>query len=573
VQVKHRIGSPKPATRVWLAVGIAVLAAWAAYTWWRCLTELSSLYHPFPAWDYWRVVYYLERYRALDLRVLWIQHNEHRIIFPELFFAADMILFRGRQLFPVVCSAAFYFSSWVLLCYCFANLPIAIPLRASAILLTAVVIGWRGAAVVLADPFLLQWTLLGFCVVTALDELYDSRHSRRSLLHLSASAALGVVATYTSANGICIWPVLVAAALALRISFARICALTVVAAVSVGCYFVGYQAGQLELARIFEHPLHTVLFVGAFVGMPFGAIKGPLFGPITGLVGIGVVLSLAAVAWRRDLFRFQFVFISISSYAFVILTALMIAAGRMKLEESRFTSAEAARYLCVPLLAWTIAILLAIGLAGCTQRRITSSVLVCSIVALLIAVGFPKLRWWLRYEREFYANEQLASLALANGLKNTRIARRIFPDPGFVSANLPNIRDRGLAIFSTGVFNLIGKPISAAGRPPLEGTAVGAITYAAFISGGVEVAGWASKPGWIILAGPSGRILGLGKHLSAGLPYDAPQSLKQHSGVWFGFARTSVNPIYATAYLLSDGCLFPLNSETMIAPAFTDRWK
>lgn len=73
---------------------IYCLAAWLAFTLYGTVQRLMALYVPIPMGDYWRVPESLKAYQTLQLGVFWKQHNEHRIVFPEIFFALDMLFAR-----------------------------------------------------------------------------------------------------------------------------------------------------------------------------------------------------------------------------------------------------------------------------------------------------------------------------------------------------------------------------------------------------------------------------------------------------------------------------------------------
>src|SRR6185437_15530111 len=104
-----------------------------------------------------------------DLRVLWQQHNEHRIVFPEIIFAVDMLLAHGRQILPLAFSFTCYFGTWVVISWTvLSDRSLPWTIRYTAILLSGVVIGWQGSAIALGMPFLLQWTLTQFASVLAL---------------------------------------------------------------------------------------------------------------------------------------------------------------------------------------------------------------------------------------------------------------------------------------------------------------------------------------------------------------------------------------------------------------------
>src|SRR5579884_2515035 len=66
----------------WMA--LAVVAALFVTNWAVTLRAIHDLYLTIPFWDYWRVPQHLSDIQHFDFRFLWSQHNEHRIVFPEI---------------------------------------------------------------------------------------------------------------------------------------------------------------------------------------------------------------------------------------------------------------------------------------------------------------------------------------------------------------------------------------------------------------------------------------------------------------------------------------------------------
>ena len=165
---------------------VLILGAWAILNWLLSIRSIIRDYNPLPVWDYWNVADHLEKYKALDFSVLWVQHNEHRIVFPETVFAADMLFFHGHQIFSLIVSFACYFGVWLVLAWAFHS-DKAIPpaIRNAGILFAAIVIGWQGSSVVLGNTFLLQWTMAQLAVVLSLALLAASASVRPTALSVS----------------------------------------------------------------------------------------------------------------------------------------------------------------------------------------------------------------------------------------------------------------------------------------------------------------------------------------------------------------------------------------------------
>ena len=141
-------------------LGIVALAGWFVWTWVLNIERLLRYYTPAPYLDYWRTAQMLWMYETFTFRVLWMQHNEHRIVFPEIVFATDYFLLHGRQMLPIAVSFACYFGCWLVFVWAFGS-DAAVPsrVRMCGALLAGVIIGWEGSAAILVNPFLLQWTL------------------------------------------------------------------------------------------------------------------------------------------------------------------------------------------------------------------------------------------------------------------------------------------------------------------------------------------------------------------------------------------------------------------------------
>ncbi|HEX4748333.1 MAG TPA: hypothetical protein VH302_02220, partial [Bryobacteraceae bacterium] len=131
--------------------------------------RLAHYYCALPVWDYWRTAENLTAYKQFHVATLWQQHNEHRIILPELIYAADALLMHARQILPIACSVVFYLGAFAVIAASFwSDGRISVLNRIIAVMLAAIVVLWQGIATVLADAFLLQWTLLQIAVACAL---------------------------------------------------------------------------------------------------------------------------------------------------------------------------------------------------------------------------------------------------------------------------------------------------------------------------------------------------------------------------------------------------------------------
>jgi hypothetical protein len=297
-----------------------LLGAWLLFNGVRTAQHIFGFYTPLPIRDYWAIVAHLPHYQSFHLGVLWEQHNEHRIVFPEIIFAADMLLAHGRMLLPLLLSAISYIATWVILSSAVVfdfhvlrnahnghgldappkdlassslsggarSVPCALPKvdRAIAALLSGVLAFFETTAMVLAVPFLLQWTLMQFAVVSSLLFVSCLKH-RQSEFYLWSAIGAATLASFSSVCGLLLWPLVILIASLLGLAGRRLIILTSAAVLNFTVFFIGYRfPAKLALWRLVAHPIYTLQFLASYVSMPFGAVKDPVFGISVGCVNI-----------------------------------------------------------------------------------------------------------------------------------------------------------------------------------------------------------------------------------------------------------------------------------------------
>jgi hypothetical protein len=545
-------------------LALVLLCCWVASNWYHTVERMVRYYTPLPAWDYWRTAALAPSYRAYDFRVLWHQHNEHRIVFPEIVFAADYLLWHGRELLPLAVSFLCYFANWIVLTWAFwSNISLPGFVRKIGILLAGIIIGWQGSVLVLSDPFLLQWTMSQLAVLLSLAFLARLKEIGRNS-YAAALIVCAVIATYSSGNGLLLWLVLIPAAILVRISRRHVIGITVAALLSIGLYFIGYQfTGTVSIITLLRHPIHTLEFVASYVSMPFGVFKSAIFGVCLGLGSLSATALLLVVAARRHVLASRSGVVLFGFYMFLVLTGLLIAAGRMHVNDSSFQEAKPARYVTGPLVGWAVFILLCLWLCSRSLESLRLRVAIAFLVAALLLIAFPKFRLWLQGADAERARVQLAAVAIELGIQDDGINLNLFPESAAVNFWMPAIRDNHLSVFYKPRSKWLGRPIRDFAIPA-EATVPGEITYTFPVLGGVELSGWVDTAqlrtysGWLLLANEAGRIAGFGRKLPAGFPYALENPRTPFSLGWVGFANLKYPAKSIRAYLIRPAGLFPL---------------
>ena len=211
-----------------------------------------TTYSPLPHWDEWALFDHLAKSVGWSLPWLWAQHNEHRILTTKIFFLLDVEFFRGRQVFLLTSIFLVQLLQVALLSWSLRRLG-----------------GWRGSqwrlgtglvAYCILCPtqyenlvwgFQMQFVLTACMATLAIVSLLLVQ-PEDSTKFLSMSIAAATLATWSLANGMLLWPLLIVAALWLRMRAQVWRALLMAGALNIGLYFFQYHrpAGSAGFASI-----------------------------------------------------------------------------------------------------------------------------------------------------------------------------------------------------------------------------------------------------------------------------------------------------------------------------------
>jgi hypothetical protein len=427
---------------------LAALGCWLLVNVGQTVGRIRDFYTPLPVRDYWRCVIYLPDYQAFHLGVLWRQHNEHRIVFPELIFASDMLLGHGLMLIPLSVSFICYTVTWLgLSSVVLLDAGISLSERWLAGLLAGVFALFESVAIVLAVPFLLQWTLTQ-CAVTFSLVCLSLLAGKESARMLTATISAAVIATYSSANGLVLWPLLLTFAVLLRVSKRSLAILLAAAVLSIGLYFAGYRfSNDLHVSQLIVHPLYTLGFVCSYLSLPFGAVKAPTFGISVGVLSLLTAVLCLGVMAKRNLLSSRASVVLLGYYAFTLLTALLTAAARIDPSDTSFYAAKGFRYISLPQMNWAGLILLVFWLLARIRK---TQVLTISALALSLAflVASVKLGRWLPAAGSFFTSQQAVVRRLEAGhFDRELVSHYVFPDLRIVQSGLADLKASKLSIY------------------------------------------------------------------------------------------------------------------------------
>jgi hypothetical protein len=343
---------------------------------------------PLPKFDSWDE---LVSGRGITWSWLISQHNEHRMFFPRLVEIADYWLAAERGVVDLVAGGIELGGVALLIIFLSRD---GLRGRSATIWTVGLVLAlllWAAQYETLTWglPFVQFWGVSLFATAAFSTLVLGSP----TPTNVALVSAFGVAATYTMASGIIVPFAALVLAFWMRRPRRQVAMLTAVAVLTLASYLVHYQTpGQVsDPLTSLSHPWSVLVYAAAYLGGPFGAAAGLLFGipslPPAILLGAIAAAIFAVLVWT--LFRNR----SVASPQEAALLALagMVGAEAFitALGRIRFGATEAlsSRYATHVVLFW-LAITLAAAWRMGPGRQFAVAVL--SIPALLIiAVSQP----------------------------------------------------------------------------------------------------------------------------------------------------------------------------------------
>ena len=292
-------------------------------------------YSPVPAGDLWSQFPFIERgvRGNISLYDLWAQHNEHRIPLARLQFVVDYRFFEGTNVYlfasiatsclflGVTFAAAVWFDTrdWLLALGVLAAAGTsALPLSGTENLLGAFQLHF-------VQAFLFSTVALLGVVLAARSTMGTRQATLTVVTAISAAAA-----TYSLANGLLVWVIVVVAAIVLRLRERNTAALAMAGVVTIATYLWHFEP-------VSERSLFDPVGLAHYVVLFLGSAPTPTAGTaaIAGAIGLVFVVLLCRLAWVERRGTSILVPFGAAVSAFIALSAVLTATSRLDLGVSQ----------------------------------------------------------------------------------------------------------------------------------------------------------------------------------------------------------------------------------------------
>jgi len=473
------------------------------------------------------------------------QHADHRIAATRLLFAIGNGVFDARVWFPQAVSFAVQAGLAALL-WRLAKRGAAADSLDSPVLGGAIVCCLFSAQQLINFTwgFQVQFFLVyasGAAALWALWRATEAAHAMRRRAWTAACLLAAVVCSYSMANGVLIWPLLVLMAVRQGAGRPAGGVLGASGVVVLAQYFYGWHTSGLDAAApVWRVILFAMANAGSPLAPPLVALgAGTAF---TGFASMGVggaLLALAAVQWVRALragpARSGARMVLANFTVFVAAASLAIAAGRAHLP---MAAAFRARYMTPACILWACLLLVAWPrLRSLGPRRVRWAVVVAALVGVA-CTQVPEIR----RSRDLGNEMRHAAAALAVGVNDPAVSSILGYTFDYLAPIVEHLKRHKLSIFADEWTGWTGQSLATRFQTSLDGSAchggVGAVELVRDAARpGWRLSGWAhdrrgGSPSRIVLADPAGRIAGVA--LGEG-------------GEWYGYALPGTPRVMALA--------------------------
>ncbi|GHD61809.1 hypothetical protein GCM10017083_49680 [Thalassobaculum fulvum] len=449
------------------------------------------------------------------LAELYRRHNEHRIVVPSLFFLLDIGLFRAGQAFLIAVIVVSSLAHAAVLAWLFRRLGHRGPLLAAFAAIAAGTalspLAWENLVWSFQVQFIQVWLFatLAFAALA----VGDGGQWRR----VGGAVVFGLASTYTMANGLAVWPLLVGLAWWRGVRGAPFWLLAAVAAAVVAVEVTGFRphGTHSDPAETLLQPLAVGHYALRYLTTAVAAL-GPTARDVLGGVLVLAVGGLAVDAVARPARYRAEHGVLLALAGFVIAAALLTALGRVGFG---LAQADASRYATPSLLF--LVVVLALALDRVAGRPSWAMAGAGGAAAVLLVPGLI-LAWKdlpaIAGSRDSRVNAIVEYLA---GGYRPAAALSLFPRSSVVPARvLERLDAAGLGPFAerarfmppADALRDPGRPLAAMCRGAVDGAVSDPVN-------GVQVWGWAAdtasdaQPRWIVATGADDTVVAWGASL------------------------------------------------------------
>jgi len=426
-------------------------------------------------------------------------------------------------------------------------------------------------------PFQVQFPMVYCFAAAALFALWQSAERNWTPSWLAASILLAALSTYSMANGVLVWPVLILAAFWLGVPRRWIGAIAAGAILLGATYFYHWHKASVAIQPPASERLPRVVIFGlAHLGSPLAPLallsdNDDVRLAVAAIPGLLLAIALLAgfvMLWKRREHFTNARAILVFYCIYLCGTSATMAYGR---SDGSLIDAFSPRYLTPSYLLWASLLLAAWPLFLYRIRRPAFYGALCAAIFIGIVVHQRKV---LDHVQEWVEVVRLGETAVIDNVTDPDPWRILFHTPRMTLDAIDYLKSNNLAIFTEEWTHWPGMPLSRRfsidpSADACQGHFEPATAIPSPLKPGWRVTGWAwdnkgkRAPDYVVLADDSGMVAGV-----ALADFPLPTSLSALSprytaSTWNGYVSGQARAV--TAYVLEadDRSLCAIGKQTL----------
>ncbi len=338
-----------------------------------------------PFWDSWEMVSFFQKHSSgkLGFSDFWMQHNEHRILFPNFLSYGLAQLTHWDPYYETVVNVLLGVS---ILSVLILSIKRTFKPKSNMFIINSILASWLVLSPIQWENWIwgwqIEWFLSALAVIFSLWYL-SAKHLSLKLWVLAITSA--TIATYSLANGLVIWPIGLAIIIIRKQPIQRIIGWTFIGIVETWLYYHNYVNPTYHPSKsLFLHqPVAFIYYVLSYIGSPLT----PHF-QIAYLVGFGLLalfLTSCIYLWfkkRSALYTTLIVWLGVATYS--LLSAVLTGISRLGFGIDQSYSSRYTTISSLFILATFIIMLFALELflynTGWPKWRVNSILLIVTVL-------------------------------------------------------------------------------------------------------------------------------------------------------------------------------------------------
>jgi len=401
-----------------------------------------------PYWDQWELVPLLEKMHnhTLGLADLWSQHNEHRVIFPQILMVL-LAYFSNWNIFLELCTSLIL--AILSLLFLFSILGNTSETKTPWL---KIIISLLVFSMVQYENWIWGWQLQIFMsVLGTIIAMWAANKWQGKSLGMAIAILAAILASYSFGSGLATWPaIFVLLLIQKKWKLKHIIILITACIATVLLYYYNYtkSPSNTPISFFMEHPLSYIRYILTYLGSPLGQTG------FTSLAMALILLILTSYAifniWRYDKQKLYDLAPWLGLAIYALLAACMTGLGRAG---SGWHQALSSRYTTISVLFTISAVILvyhSMIISFSIKKNIKNILFTFIVICIFLVSYIDSYRRGIKDMKTKSNNVNASAFCLTHPeIADEYSLKRLYPDPNTARSRIKTLSELGVKFKSS----------------------------------------------------------------------------------------------------------------------------